>query len=163
MKNDLIERYYNLSNLQIENLKRNKLALNPFTNEQAIKSILNERKRLIEAYQQNPLDIVTNAEIEQEIALLQAELRSTPEPEILQLRKEIEFEIDKKFNHKIGAKILKIETMKVDELKVLLAEIKNQPASQVDDFEFFNLDKNFWEKQNEQLDKLIQENKDVLF
>jgi len=43
----------------------------------------------------------------------------------LQLRKEIEIAIDKKFNYEIGRKILKIETMKIPELKKLLIEINN--------------------------------------
>ena len=74
------------------------------------------------------------------------------ENEILQLRKEIELEIDSKCNAEIGAKILKIESMNVEQLKELLAEIKSQPNEQT--IACFNYE--------EELDRLIEENKDVL-
>lgn len=99
--------------------------------------------------------------MEKEIKIF--EERATPEPEILELRKAIELEIDAKCNAEIGAKILKIESMNVEQLKELLAEIKSQPAKQTivsfkeyeaGDVEDFNYE--------EELNRLIEENKDVL-
>jgi len=167
---DLIERLQHLSLLQIESLKKNKHALQPFTVEDTINSIIQERNRLILAYNQNPLDEKINAEIFQEIELLQAGLTSTPELEILELRKAIELEIDAKFNSEIGAKILKIESMNVEQLKELLAEIKSQPTNQTillknmnrsDDVEVFDSSKEFWQKQEEEINRLIEDNKDL--
>ena len=91
------------------------------------------------------------------------------ENEILQLRKEIELEIDSKCNAEIGAKILKIESMNVEQLKELLVEIKSQPYNQTiaslkkcesDDVEVFDSSKEFWQKQDEEINRLIELNKD---
>ena len=171
MKNDLIERLQYLSILQIESLKKNKHALNTHTVKDTIESIIQERNRLILAYNKNPLDEKINAEIFQEIELLQAGLRTTLEPEILDLRKAIELEINAKCNAEIGAKILKIESMNVEQLKELLVEIKSQPYNQTiaslkecesDDVEVSNSSKEFWQKQGEEINRLIEENKDLL-
>lgn len=170
MKNNLIEQLQTLATLQIESLKKNKHALNTHSVEDTIESIIKERNRLILAYNQNPLDEKINAEIFQEIELLQAGLRTTPELEILELRKAIELEIDAKFNYEIGAKILKIESMNVEQLKELLVEIKSQLCNQTiasfkecesDDNEVFNSSKEFWQKQGEEINRLIEENKDL--
>jgi len=170
MKNNLIERLQYLSTLQIENLRKNKHALNTHTVEETIESIIQERNRLILAYNANPLDEKINAEIFQEIELLQAGLRTTPELEILELRKAIELEIDERCSAEIGAKILKIESMNVEQLKELLADIKSQPNNQTitsfkeyetGDVEVFSSSKEFWQKQDEKFNRLIGENKEL--
>jgi hypothetical protein len=122
--NEKIRNYINLVSKKLELLESETLALTQLSKESAINHTKEQSADLIKRFLEDENGHEINLEIDNTSKLLAQEIENLPTEEVFELRKAILKVLDgKTMNPQLFERLIKLESMKAQELKDLLVEI----------------------------------------